>query len=264
MDPEQVEAKAKEAFDLVIALNKIGGGDTLIMAALFVPGKGIYYATQPLGQGHNFFRDNGLPGWEKKRTDFMHAETYAIMKAEQDGARPGELLYMAVYGRFRHGTPAHIKPCQASVDCSKMLADRKIGSNGATFGRASAPSPDSDAPPGPKTPSNPPSNAGSPSRAGSSSSGGSSHKVESSPKPESPAPKSSPPKRRDLLERDLQRRMDDIMARGEKILVARREQILVARYENLLRREAELAEREDSRLGREVQLYGYGGMSLQV
>lgn len=38
----------------------------------------------------------------------------------------------------------------------------------------------------------------------------------------------------------------------------------MARYENLLRREVELAEREDSLLEREVQLYGYRSMSLQV
>ena len=142
MDPGAVEAQAQGAYQLIMKRGEIPSSESLVVAALFVPKQGIYYATQPLGAGNRYYKDRGAPGMDPKTTVYMHAEGHAIAKAEEDGARLGPGCYVGLFGHIDGQKPGRIKACgDQSQDCKKLLNDRHIGHNGRETTRAGSPSP---------------------------------------------------------------------------------------------------------------------------
>ena len=176
MAPGAVEAQAQGAYQLIMRRGEIDAShDTLIVAALFVPKKGIYYATQPLGAGNRYYKDRGAKGMDRKTTDYMHAEAHAIAKAEADDAHLGPGCYVGLYGHLAGQGPKKQKACTPiSQDCTKMLNDRQIGHDGHETTGARSPNPEvgpSTSHPG-KGPSSPAKRPSSPGKKPSSSSQG--------------------------------------------------------------------------------------------
>ena len=67
MAPGAVEAQAQGAYQLIMKRGEIDAShDNLIVAALFVPKKRIYYATQPLGAGNRYYKTAALKVWTEK------------------------------------------------------------------------------------------------------------------------------------------------------------------------------------------------------
>ena len=176
MDPGAVEAQAQGAYKLIMERGEVEvSKETLIVAALFVPKKGIYYATQPLGAGSLHYKAHGAKGMDPKITGYMHAEAHAIVKAEEDGAQLGPGCYVGLYGHLKGQEPRKQRACTPlSQDCRKLLNDRHIGHDGQETIRAGSPNPEagpSTSHPG-KGPSSPGKQPSSPGKKPSSSSRG--------------------------------------------------------------------------------------------